>query len=644
VAAHLFHAGARSARTSARTLVLGALVGTACAIALAMALAAAPAGAVISGSFGVQQRRPASLQVAPLGYHGGPILTSSVTYAIYWDPAGSYHSAWLRLIDGYLHDVGADSGKLSNIFAVDTQYTGAGSTRAKYQSTFRGAYGDTNKYPVSGCSETAEGAVCLTDTQIRSELETFIAAHGLPTGLGVIYFVLTPPNVNVCTDGGGTGNCSNSTTVAPAEPNGFCGYHSAIESASPILYAVQPWVAGSAGRVTKQFPLETEEASPSALACQNGEALVEPNQSGSADETDNYETGLADVIINDLSIEQQDIVTDPLLNGWHQEGAAKAEQGDVCRHVFSPAPEKPPEVPEATKAIPLFNESINGHTYYLQWAFDSVDVTSGKGITCWQGVTLQPHITAPDPVNPGDIVGFDANESVFTLDANLAERKFPAEEPFTAPLYTWSFGDGVVSTSENPSVFHSYAAPGSYAVTLTITDSGENVNTFGLSITVAGAVPGVSGGTQGAGQGSASGGALPGSGAQAGTPAPAATALVASRSLRRTLSSGLVIRYSVSERVTGHFEVLLASSIARRLHLRGAGAVGLPAGTPAQTVIGKALLVTNAAGHSSLHIHFSRNVVSHLRQLHQVTLLLRLVVRNASAQSSTVLTAVTLSH
>jgi PKD domain len=644
VAAHLSH-GVGRFRASARTLLLGSLGGAACALVLSMALAAPPSGAVVSGTFGVQQRRPVARAVAPLRYHGGPILTSSNTYAIYWDPAGSYRPAWLRLIDGYLENVNADSGKLSNVFAVDTQYTGTGGTRVKYESTFRGAYTDTDKYPTSGnCSETLGGAICLTDTQIRSELKAFIEANHLPTGQNVIYFVLTPPNINVCTDAGGAGNCSNSTASGAEKPNGFCGYHSAIEpsSPSPVVYAVQPWVAGSAGKIAKQIPLEGESASADVLACQNSQFLVEPNQNTSPNEYADYETGLADVIINDLSIEQQNIVVDPLLSGWYQEGT-KAEQGDVCQYAFAPLPEEAPKFPKGSQALPFSDEVINGHPYYLQWAFSSVDVLSGKGITCWEGVVIAPHITAPSPVNPGDIVGFDANESNFTLDANLAERKFPLEEPFTAPLYTWSFGDGVVNTTENPSVFHSYAAAGKYTVVLSITDSGENTRTFSLPVTVLGPVQEKSASPPGAGGGAGS--SAPGAGAgPLATPKPAATALPASHSWRKALKTGFVVDYTVNERVTGHFEVLLASAIARRIHLRGAGAVGLPAGTPAQTVIGKAFLVTTGAGHSKLRIRFSPSVVSHLRKLRGATVLLRLVVRNASAQSSTVLMAITLSR
>jgi hypothetical protein len=597
----------------------------------------------VSGSFGVQPRAEAKFSFAPLQYHGGPVLTSSVTYAIYWDPVGAYRSDWLTLIDRYFHDVGADSGKLTNVFSVNTQYTGPSGTRANYQSTFRGAYSDTDKYPTSGCTETKE-ATCLTDAQVRTELKAFVEANHLPTGINAIYFVLTPPRVNVCTDTGGKGNCSNSTSANPSEPNGFCGYHSVIEPSSPgpIVYGVQPWVAGSAGRVINQLPLATEESSPDVLTCQNGSFLVEPNQTGSQSPYGDFETGLADVIISDLSVEQSEIAIDPLLNGWYQKGT-NAEQGDMCQRAFSPAPEELPKPPKATHALPLSDETINGNPYYLQWAFNSAGVTSGKGLTCWQGTELRPHITSPNPVNVGDVVGFDANETSFTLDANTSNLgAFPSEEPFTAPLYNWEFGDGATMFGTNASVFHSYQYGGTYNVTLTVTDSGGNTGSVVRPVTVVGPLaPSTGGSGQGGASTSSSGGATGGGKTP---PRPVAAAAVASHSLRSALVRGLVVRYSVNERVTGHFEVLLATSLARRLHVHGPVATGLANGTPSETVVGKALLVTTAGGRNSVTIQFSKGTAARLHRLHRVSLIIRFVVRNASAQSSTVLMAVALSH
>src|SRR5207244_12264176 len=82
-----------------------------------------------------------------------------------------------------------------------------------------------------------------------------------------------------------------------------------------------------------------------------------------------------------------------------------------------------------------------------------------------------------------------------------------------------------------------------------------------------------------------------------------------------SLRHGLVVRYSVSERVTGHFEVLLATSLARRLRLHGPNASGLATGTPPQTVIGKAFLVTAAGGRNtdrkSTRLNSSHQIISY---------------------------------
>ena len=54
------------------------------------------------------------------------------------------------------------------------------------------------------------GTVCLTDEQIKAQLETFIAQHGLRKGMGTIFYLLTPPGVTVCLGAGGaTGRCSD---------------------------------------------------------------------------------------------------------------------------------------------------------------------------------------------------------------------------------------------------------------------------------------------------------------------------------------------------------------------------------------------------------------------------------------------------
>ena len=122
---------------------------------------------------------------------------------------------------------------------------------------------------------------------------------------------------------------------------------------------------------------------------------------------------------------------------------------------------------------------------------------------------------------------------------------------------------------------------------------------------------------------------------------PMVRAVALSRSLHRVLRKGLVVRYSVDEEVAGHFEVLLARSIARRIGLRGSPPRGLASGAAPQIVIARAPLVTIAPGRNTLRLHFGRASVVHLRRaarrhrLRKVPLTLRLVVRNTKSPAAT---------
>jgi PKD domain len=614
------------------------------------ALGAAPAGAVISGNFGVQKRGAAAVSVAPLQYHGGPVLHSSDAYVIYWDPIGTYRGDWERLIDKYFHDVGAASGTLGDVFALNTQYRD-GQGRAANQSTFRGSYKDEDAYPSSGgCSEP--GLECLTSAQIETELQHVISSVDppLPGATGPpVYYLLTPPGVTVCTGPGSPSTCSNSS-VLEAEvaakttaTTGICGYHSAVNigGSSPIPYAVQPWIAGNAGFIKSILPLETFGPTTDALACQNGSELQEPNQLSGLNPFGDYAEGLADVVIGDLSVEQNNIVVDPLLNAWYQT-ATKAEQADVCQKDFGPPPTTPPAPNKETQAANLSNQTINGDVYYLPLAFNSSGVLAEKVVGCWSGVSLEPFFTAPNPVNSGDIVGFNATESLITLDAKA--NGLGPEEPYVSPVYSWNFGDGSTASGTNAaSEFHSYTYGGEYDVVLSVTDGGANVGHFSEAIHVNGPQPPAppvpatpsGSGSSAAATSAAAAGTTTGKGAPGRTTPPGATASVVSRRLSTVVKGGLVVRYSVSEQVAGRFEVLLASSIARRLGLHGPSAKGLATGTPAQTLIAKAILVTTKGGRSTYKIQFSKSTAARLRRLSKVSLLLRMVVHNASSPTTT---------
>jgi hypothetical protein len=108
---------------------------------------------------------------------------------------------------------------------------------------------------------------------------------------------------------------------------------------------------------------------------------------------------------------------------------------------------------------------------------------------------------------------------------------------------------------------------------------------------------------------------------------------VTTKSLKKALSSGLAVRYSVNEQVAGSIQVLLDANTAKRLGIHGAGATGLPKGSPRLIVVGSAVMVTTKAGKGTIRIKFTANAASHLKHTHELKLTLRLFARNASRQA-----------
>lgn len=611
-----------------------------------------------------------------LEYGGGPVVHTNATYAIYWDPAklragdpgrpGKFHGDWQELINGFLQGIGAESNAFGNVFALTPQYTEAAGAQPQYNSTFRGGAVDHNTYPKDGCTDPDhalnQNFACFTDQQLREELKAFITANGLRAGMGTIFYLLTPPGVTICTDAGTElGHCSDSsnedpwTAQSPAEEasysRSFCSYHSdtATLSSETLLYAVIPWTAGTLGS-----NLEPDNRSGS--DCQDGTKITEePNQAGPSPDGF-YDHGLPDVLINQIAAETMATITNPLFNGWDGP-LSKNEISDQCRDWF----EGPPVVQGVNTPDPntgagtYSNQAINGRRYYLNTEFNQAALYYDyPGLTCELHVNLAPAFTAPNPINAGDVVGFDGNESVVTLEQSADAT--PSSQPLYRATFSWDFGDGTsVSgpgySAENPSeplyasVFHSYKYGGTYGAVLTVKDVGGHTASISKPITVVGPPPPTEGGSGGSGATTPTGSGST-SGGVAGThPSPVATQAVVSHSLSKVLRGGLVIRYSVSEQVAGRFEVLLASSIARRLGLHGARATGLAKGTAPQTVIAKAILVTTKGGRGTYKIKFSKRTAARLRRLRKVTLMLRLAVHNASGPTvTTVLSTVNLSH
>jgi len=737
-------------------------------LSVAALLSATPAAAHVAEvggtKFGVQRHSETLFEPGeePLTFanpSGSPVLHQNSTYAIFWDPDYRYLDPWTAVIDQFFQNMSAASGSLASVFAVDTQYTDKTNQPAFYKSAFRGSYADKAPYPSpAGCTNPeplgeGENITCLSDKQIRTQLESFISREKLPKGMGTIYYLLTPPGVTVCTDEGNTASrCSSNAS----SPESFCSYHAAITPTNPstgdastILYGVIPWTAGSLGdpllvpgnrtsgydcqdggfdpsskpiaeeaEHPKVSSKEEEEKRLSAEQKENAELTTyeeqknkgiiteaeltakkkelskkrieregvenkerekreklegphvqEPNQTSCPNDYDGgCDVGLADIIVTQIASEQQDVVTDPLLNAWQDKKGN--EVVDECRNLFGLVTGGSSVANEESVAGTLSNQTFGAGNYYLNNAFNAAALKIYQpGVACIHHANLAPSFTAPTPVNSGEIVGFNGLESNIALDA---AGDFPGggAEKLTYATYTWNFGDGSPTVSgfapgappcsEVPwlipcaaSVFHSYTYGGTYEVTLTVRDVGGNEASVTHPITVVGPSPPAppsggssggspSGGSPPAGTSSTSGSSTPGTIAKTPGPPPVASAAAVASSLAKVTRKGLTIRYSVNQQVAGRFEVLLDASIARRIGLHPPLATGLPAGTPPQVVVGKAILITTRGGRGALKIQFGKVTAARLRRLGRVSLMLRLNVRNASGGTTTVLSKFTL--
>lgn len=245
-------------------------------------------------------------------------MHSNTTYAIYWLPSAGYagepssgplSANYEPLMNRYFTDVAADSGKTSNVYWSDTQYTDS-TGAAGYKSSFAGAIVDSNPFPANGCSDRYT-TVCLTDAQLQSEIQKVVGTTH-PTGTSTEYFLFTPKNV---------GSCSGSSCAFSY----FCAYHSQIGSggSGTILYANMPYAAWV----------------PS--ACGSGQS---PN-GGDADST-----------INVTSHEHNETVTDPLGTAWYDRSGN--EDGDKCAWNFG--------TPLGGASGAEYNQAINGDDYFMQ--------------------------------------------------------------------------------------------------------------------------------------------------------------------------------------------------------------------------------------------------------------------------------------
>ncbi len=382
-----------------------------------------------------------------LSYHGGSVLHSSAPYLVYWDPSGHVASSSRALYQRYLHDVAA-AGDAGTVYAVDRQFTD-GSGFAGAAQTFNPAtqaINDTQPYPAQdtvNCPATRVAPAyptCITDAQLQTELARLIAADRLPTGVGAnapIYFVVTPPDVNICEDGA---TCADNT---------FCAYHS---------------VFGDGGAYVLYSPVAMLVLGQTPKSCQSDGNSVVQNPNG--------DSGLADVALKYLSHEDNETITDPLGTGWW-DPVSQNENGDNCNSIHDNPAAFTPTLGGSASAGTLFNELINGDRYYLQGEWSNGDLTCKLRPT---PSAIAASFSAPAGAVPSTAVSFDPSASSSAAGYSSV---------------TWSFGDGGSAFSagaSGPSTMqHTYTVGGTYTVSLTLVDQYGNLSTASHSITISSA-------------------------------------------------------------------------------------------------------------------------------------------------------------
>ena len=289
----------------------------------------------------------------PLTYSGGPVMTTNTSSGltitpIYWVPSGSaLPSDYERILNTYVANVAAASNSATNVYSIDTEYydvVHGVKSYVTYHYKAGSPIVDTDAYPANGCTPATGYTACITDAQIRTELQKVLSRAALPTTLADFYPMFFAENVET-QDRDGTNSVS-----------AFCGYHRAFAAASgEIVYANLPYEA---------------------TGCDGGQA---PNGDLAADGA-----------VSTLSHELNEAVTDPTDKiAWND--STGHEIGDICADAYGPALGS---TSSSSPSTTEYNQLIDGGKYYMQEEFSNLAYSKqGVGAGCQQSEADAQHLS-----------------------------------------------------------------------------------------------------------------------------------------------------------------------------------------------------------------------------------------------------------
>src|SRR5258706_1659641 len=227
------------------------------------------------GTYSTGQAPSANLNpTSNLSYHGGPDMVDIVkTYAIFWEPTGSYVSpTYNSLILQYFNDVGG-----SPLYHNITQYYNAQGKRPTH-SVLGGSWLDTRPYPTTGN--------VLQERDIQNEVTLAIQTNGWIPSTHKIFFVFSAKGEIMCSDLSNYG-----CTFIDA----LCAWHGNMNGNT--IYGAMPYAGTDLSRCgVPSSPNHDMDADStiSLISHEQFEAATDPFYSGWYDGSDPYHGEIAD--------------------------------------------------------------------------------------------------------------------------------------------------------------------------------------------------------------------------------------------------------------------------------------------------------------------------------------------------------------
>jgi hypothetical protein len=193
----------------------------------------------------------------PMTYHGGPVMIYPQIYTIFWIPSQLQNGGSTGFSPQYalLQILNAAYLPSHGLLNIATQYyqTSGGTTSYIQNFGYWAGYAvDTNPFPASGCTDSATPGNCITDAQLRTEIQNVMTANMWTGGINKLFLAFTSS---------GEGSCFNASSCAYTQ---YCAYHSWFTfNGNPVIYGNQPYADPANCKVASQtMPNGDWEISP----------------------------------------------------------------------------------------------------------------------------------------------------------------------------------------------------------------------------------------------------------------------------------------------------------------------------------------------------------------------------------------------